>query len=198
MGRAEENLKRNLKILQALDKAIKEGQWEGKLLFQATGKKLREIRDRLRATLQLDEMDSEASNQLAEREATRSSQVEVFVSLYNADGNDLKKWAMVIKSLETNIITRPIYNNEADIQTVIRSKTNKKNEAYLSVFINKSAILAPTGKQPPRDRLGYEMLLIKEGALNLESISRFVHISGEYEFKDNHLVKISTAPQSLK
>ena len=197
MGRAEENLKRNLKILQALDKAIKEGKWEGKLLFQATGKKLREIRDRLRATLHLDEMISEASDQIAERAATRSSQVEVFVSLYNSDGNDLKKWEMVIKSLETNVITRLIYINEADIQTAIRSKANKKNEAYLSVFINKSAILTPTGKQLPRDRLGHETLLVKEGALNLDNISRFVHISGEYEFKDNHLAKITTEPQNL-
>ncbi len=190
MGRAEQNLKRNLKILKALDKAIKDGKWEGKLIFQAAGKKLREMRDRLRHQLNRDEDLTSKRSHIAKRIAKRTGQFEIFVSLYNADGDDIKKWAMVIKSLGTSVITRPIYNTEIEIQTLIRSKITKQNEAYLVVYINKTDLLAPSNGNAPRDRLGHEMLMVKEGALDLHNITRFVHISSEYKFIDNTLEKI--------
>ncbi len=62
--------------------------------------------------------------------------------------------------------TRPIYRSETDVKTMIRSKPNLPNEAYCVVRILREDIARPFTGVNPRDRLGHELLVLKERAIN--------------------------------
>ncbi len=76
------------------------------------------------------------------------------------------------------------------MRALIRSKVHKINEAYIAVYVSKTDIIPPVEKdQIAHDRLGHELLKIKEGAIKPENITRFMHATGQYVFKDNQLIK---------
>jgi intracellular multiplication protein IcmQ len=192
MSQDDEELKHNLKILKALDEALQFGPWEESNFLQATGRKLKQIRDKFKASLNLESFASnyaEHPNHLANRIAARVGQEEVFISLYNADGNNLPKWEKIVNSLSNNIVTRPIYHLENDIRALIRSKMHKENEAYVAIYISSSDVIHVPQEKMMVDRLGHELLIAKDGAVKPENIIRFMHATGRYLFKDHKLIR---------
>ena len=178
------------KFLTVLDGAIEKGPWEKTILLRATGKKLRELRFRVRTALgEKAEPDTDGPKHLADRIAERVGQLEVYVYLYNADGQSIAKWEKLILSLRAQSVSRPIYTNERDVREFIRSKPNKVNEGYAAIYINKDDIIEPVNTEPPRDKLGNPLLLAKDTAVKANNVTRFTHISGQYALKDGRLVR---------
>ena len=67
-------------------------------------------------------------------------------------------------------------------------KLHKRNEAYIAISIKTADIIAAPAEKIARDRLGHELLALRSGAINLDNIDRFMHVSGQYAFNASKLV----------
>jgi intracellular multiplication protein IcmQ len=191
----KENLspQQNQDILKALDDAIEQGPWEDSNFLRVIGKNLRKIREDYANHLAGDnaeKIDLEAN--LAKRVALRSGQQEIFIALYSSEGGNLHVWERILSNLPNQIISRPIYTNEEDVRNFIKSKENKNNEAYVSIFIDKNAILTLAPDKTPLDKFGKTLLNLKDRALHLENINHFVHGFETYQFIKGKLIKSGT------
>lgn len=189
MPLTDEEIKSALDILNALDGAIDKGPWEHNLFFKGIGKKLRDARDKFKEELGIDELAADLLAQNQSNHKTDTQSTEVYIALYQAEGSNIAKWTTVVNSLAGYNLTRPVYRNEADIQAAIRAKEQQQNDAYVAVRVRNIDIMQITEKQP-KDKLGHELLILREGAIHLESISRFVHKSGHYQFRNKLLSKV--------
>lgn len=118
-----------------------------------------------------------------------SNETEVYVELYQADGDNMDRWAMILKAIAVQAISRPVYKNEVDVCSFIRAKQQKNREGYAVVKVPNTNILHPAVSH--KDGAGRTLLQIKSGTLKSENISRFVHISGQYAWQKDKLVKLS-------
>ncbi|KTD21069.1 Dot/Icm secretion system protein IcmQ [Legionella londiniensis] len=177
-------------ILKALDEAIEEGPWDESNFLRVIGKNLQSIRDKLANYLNDANSDNamHASN-LANRVALRSGQQEIFIGLYSTDGSNLASWERIIANLPTQIIARPIYANEQDVKEIIRTKEKKVNEAYVSIYVSQNDILSLPADKMPLDKLGKPLMTLKDKAINIKNINRFVHQSGTYKYEGGRLTK---------
>ena len=179
-------------ILNALNDAIEKGPWEQSSFLKVIGKNLVEIRDDFLTQLGAStKAQLRAESNLANRLALRSGQQEVYISLYSADGNNLQTWERIVANLPRQMISRPIYAREDDIKSLLKTKENKKNEAYVAIFINQGDILPLAPDKASVDKLGTVLLALKDKTLNLDNISRFVHFTGTYHYVQGRLTKIT-------
>jgi len=159
--------------------------------LQAIGRKLQNLRQDFATKQDLtgdNDAIADAPDHLSAHVA-HQQQREVFISLYNADGNNLSKWKRLLLNLGQHIVNRPIYSEKGAIQTLIRSKENKNNEAYAVVNVHETNIVPGVDNQVTRDRLGQELTTIAEGIIKAEHITHFVHVSGYYKFMNNTLIR---------
>lgn len=190
MASDEQEEKNQDPVLKALDLALLQGVWDGSNFLRVIGKNLQHIRDEYLQSL--DEhsrtINPVSSNQMA---STDPLQQEVFVALYTTEGSVLSAWERIISNLPSQIISRPIYTREEDAVAMIKTKENKVNEAYVAVFINRDDILVPAQDKIPRDKLGKPLIALKNKAISLSNINRFVHLSSVYKVVNNRLMKTS-------
>lgn len=180
----------NEAILKALDYAIKNGPWEKSNFLRAIGKNLNEIRENFaRKVSARSSSQIKAEAYLANRMALRSDQQEIFISLYSSDGTNISSWERIIINLPRQMISRPIYSDEEHVKMLLKTKENKQNEAYVGIFINTTDLITLPPDKALIDRLGNPLLTLKDKSLDLENISRFVHISGFYKYARGRLIK---------
>lgn len=176
-------------ILKILDGLVAQGGWNSSTFLRVIAKKLQAIRDDFATKAALHNVqNTQVASNLANRVAIRSGQQEVFIALYTADGANIQAWERIIANLPKQMISRPIYANEEDVNQVIRSKENKINEAYISIYVNQTDVL-PMGDKTPMDKFGKSLLTLKDRSLQLEHITRFVHVSGIYSYEGGRLIK---------
>ncbi|MCE0724791.1 MULTISPECIES: Dot/Icm secretion system protein IcmQ [Legionella] len=177
-------------ILKALDYAIQNGPWDKSNFLRSIGNRLIGIRDGfVKKINERSQAQIRSDTHLANRLALRSGQQEVFVSLYSSDGSNLQSWERIIINLPRQMISRPIYANEDQVEALIKSKENKQNEAYVGIFINKTDIINLSADKTLSDKLGSPLLTLKDRSLNVDNISRFVHLSGVYKYSRGRLIK---------
>ncbi|RAP35939.1 MULTISPECIES: Dot/Icm secretion system protein IcmQ [Legionella] len=176
-------------ILKALDEAIETGPWEESNFLRVIGKNLREIRDSYNRSLENGKPKNNSNATLLNRVALRSGQQEVFIALYSSEGNSMQSWERILANLPRQVISRPIYADEENVKFIIKSKENKMNESYISIFINQSDILPLSSDKIPQDKFGKPLLTLKDRSINLENINRFVHYSGTYKYVKGRLIK---------
>ncbi|KTC91036.1 Dot/Icm secretion system protein IcmQ [Fluoribacter dumoffii] len=180
----------NEAILKALDYAIHNGPWDKSNFLRSIGNRLIGIRDNYAKKINLrsrEQIQSDAY--LANRLALRGNQQEVFVSLYSSDGSNIQSWERIIINLPRQMISRPIYENEEQVKALIKTKENKQNEAYVAIYINKTDIIPLSPDKTLYDKLGSTLLTLKDRSLDLENVTRFVHISGVYKYSRGRLIK---------
>jgi hypothetical protein len=117
----------------------------------------------------------------------------VYVYLFNAQGEVLKSWENLLlpDSLIEHSVNRPIYIDKEQIETILRTKTKKMQHAYLEIIIKKKDILATTRHNSGlHDQFGFKLLRLKQGALKVEKIRKFVHNDQIYHLsKNNKLIR---------
>lgn len=178
------------KLLKALDEAIANGSWDETNFILIIGKKLRVMRDTLAAQLKkIDEEPTSSASFLARQMAMQSTLKQVFVGLYSLDGVSLQAWERIIANLRRQMVSRPVYENETDIQAVIKTKEKKINEAYVSIYVDPNSILDLGSDKIPVDKLGKPMLILKDNTINLENIDYFMHLTGKYRYIRGKLIK---------
>ncbi len=180
----------NEAVLKALNDAIENGPWDKSNFLRIIGKNLIEIRDDFVKQLGArSQQQLKAESHLANRIALRSGQQEVYISLYSYDGSNIHSWERIVTNLPKQMISRPIYANEDDVKAIIKTKENKQNEAYVAIYINQSDILSLSPDKSLVDKLGKVLLSLKDKSLNLDNISRFIHVSGAYRYSNGRLIK---------
>ncbi len=107
----------------------------------------------------------------------------VYVSLFNAQGNILNSWQKLLepKALYDHSVNRPIYANQKEIEEMLRNKTNKNQNAYFIIVVNKNDIMANEETTTLRDPNGFPLLRLKQGALKKGNIKLFVHKDINYK-----------------
>lgn len=184
-------------ILEALDEAIETGPWDESNFLRVIGKNLREIRNKFAS--HLSGVETEANKPKIERHShinrisQRTDHQEVFISLYSSDGSNIQSWERLLATLSRQIISRPIYADEEAVRTIIKSKENKENEAYVAIYINQADILNIPEDKIPFDKFGKPLLSLKDRAISLDNITRFVHTSGTYHYFKGRLLKNTQA-----
>lgn len=169
--------------LTALDEAINKGPWDKSNFLKVIGKNLRDIRDTFFA-----QVNQGREEEISHKDNARfKDHVEIFISLYASEGSTIASWERIIANLPRHVVSRPIYADENDVRSLIKSKENKINEAYLSVFIHPQDVLHLAPDKLLRDKFGKPLISLKDRSLNLDNILRFVHISGIYNYKKGRL-----------
>lgn len=180
----------NEAILKALNETIEQGPWDKSNFLKVIGKNLAEMRDDFLTQLGASsQAQLKAESHLANRMALRNGQQEIYVSLYSADGNNIQSWERIVCNLPRQMISRPIYADEADVKSLLKTKENQHNEGYVAIYINQSDILPLASDKIAVDKLGKSLLSLKDKTLNLDNISKFVHVSGVYKLEKGRLIK---------
>ena len=186
-------LKTAKEFLAALDKAIASGSWDETNFVLILGRKLREMRTNLAEDIaKFEDKKDFSADFLSKNLAMKNSLQEVFISLYSLDGVKLQTWEQIIINLRKQMVSRPVYATEKDVIAIIKTKEKKINEAYVSVFINKEDILNIPVDKAPVDKLGQNMLVLKDNAISLDHINYFAHITGKYRYSNGKLYIIES------
>jgi intracellular multiplication protein IcmQ len=180
-------------ILEALDKAIETGPWNESNFLRVIGKNLQGIRDNFANLLNGGSDQQSGVETISPHQAAlRATQKEIFIALYSSEGSNLQSWERILANLPRQLVSRPIYDEEEGVKYLIKSKENKTNEAYVVAYVSQVDILNIQSDKGPVDKFGKPLMTIKDRSLNLDNISRFVHISGIYLYKKGRLIKEST------
>lgn len=152
------------------------------------GDKFRFVRDRL--TTMLTQLEEKLPTLAQENTGTTLSANDslVYVYLYNAQGVNFRTWLNMLnpKLFYEYSINRPIYPSQEAIDSLLRTKTNKVQHAYITVAVPKDKII----QQDAKDAGGNPIIKVKEGTLQFDKMISFTHNEQSYHFNlDGELVK---------
>jgi len=176
-------------IIEAVDHVLTAGDWDSSLFLRNIVKPLKNIKAEAEAELQTHSGAGTAADIAVA--PLSSSEVEVYISLFQSDGYNMNKWEMQLRSLERYIVGRPVYQHQADVEKRIRLKAGTVNEAYIAVAILKSEILTDTVSTLQKDPHGHPLLSLKETALKTGRIISFTHQNIHYRFVSGKLIRMT-------
>ena len=144
--------------------------------------KFRFVRDRLQSLLEQLEQHLETI-EVAEKklEVTQADDEKLaYVYLYNSQGVTLQTWINMLtpKLFYEYSVNRPIYLDKAHIESLIRSKANRVQHAYLTVAIKQTEII--NNENAPKDVLGNAVTKVREGALKFDKLVAISHNDHDY------------------
>lgn len=181
-------------VLKILSDLLEHAPWASSAFLRVLGKKLQGIYDSFEQEVETGHkpLAETAIRNQKERKPSETQQ-EVFVALYSSEGTNLQSWEQNLNNLPKQAVSRPIYAEEAAVKSFIRTKDKKANEGYAVIYVNQADILPTPLEKTPKDRLGTELLTLKDGALALNQLVRFVHKDHMYRYEYGRLIKITSA-----
>lgn len=187
----------NRQLISLLDNLIQMGSWDKSLFLQATKKEIKDMRDKIANDLDLvipeeNPHHEDAIAQDVTKAPIPEGMLEVYVALYQANGLKIQNWENSFELLLARSSSRPIYNEETNAKDMLLRKGNPTNNAYIAILINKDDII-PVPEKHITDKFGHELLTVREDALKVENIRKFIHSSGTYILNKRHLVKQKTS-----
>jgi intracellular multiplication protein IcmQ len=189
------NSKDVLEIIEKFEETIAKWPQNGGMFVDLMGEKLKQIEKEFLEEIAA-QIPAEHFHQEEKTEKTvPSGTQEVYVTLYQMDGNNMARWALTLGAIAIQGISRPIYENENDALNMIHHREAQEKEGYAVVQVPAVAIVKPATTH--QDKLGQKLLHVKPGALKADNITRFVHISGQYAWQKNQLVKMDM-PSPIK
>lgn len=169
------------KVLELVQEAVKHDE-ELRKKYNV-GDKFRFVRERLQDLLQQIEKNITSTTVVKEkaREAVADEAI-VYVYLYNAQGINIRSWQNMLspKTLYEYSVNRPIYTEKKYIETLLRSKSNKFQHAFIAVAVKPNDIVQATGDFILKDGLGNPLVKVKEGALHFDRLIYFAHNNQDY------------------
>ena len=146
--------------------------------------KFRFVRDRLQTVLtHLEEQQKSLKKEEPNPEHTQddSNKVLIYVYLYNAQGTILRSWSTLLtpRVFYEYSVNRPIYSEKNHVESLLKTKANKHQHAYLTVKISPHDILT-TVDTGPKDAQGNPVIKIREGSLLFENLVAFTHNGQDY------------------
>lgn len=195
----EDSLKKNIeinhKLIQVLEDVLAAGDWEATLFLRTAAKRLERLRAEGEELLALATGEHSTVHDMDELEQ-KPGYIKVFVALYQAEGNNIKKWLNLVNTLSEHSVGRPIYNEEEAVRAMIRSKPDPTRQAYVEVAIKEESIIQLNGDMVPKDKSGHDLLTLKSGAIHFDNIVEFIHGDKRYGVSYEELV-LKTEEASL-
>ena len=162
------------KLTSIIDNLLDTGDWGSSLFLKASASRLRELRDEAEIMSHKHDHHAAMIKENAELTIIPSGHIQVNIFMYQVDGTNLQSWLRAIKSLAESKIVRPAYKSEEYVQAFIRSKTSApESHGYITVYVKEDDFY--TINPVPVDFLGHELLTLKEKAVKMENIIKFVH-----------------------
>lgn len=178
-------------ILTSLRELLERGPWNKSAFLRVIGKKLQKTYDDFAVRAgRAEQAELHQSTQHNTKQELLETQQEVFIALYSSDGANIQSWEKILTNLPRQSISRAVYAKEDAIKHVFKERRNQLNEAYVVMFVTRDAILPTPMDKTPKDRFGTELLTLKDKALVLDNVIRFVHATGVYTYKKGRLIKI--------
>ena len=183
-------------LLNAIDEATSNGQWQVSLFYKNILKQLTELRAYVVSKLGeaqapktsgIDGLPAQVITSQSTMDDWAEGYEKVYVSLYQFAGERMDRWLNMVKLLPEHYVGRPIYRQLEHIQEWIRSKRCRA-EAYAIVWVKTENII-PCTETAPQDRFGHEFLTLKAGSIRLENLVAFVHDGKSYRLVEEQLVE---------
>lgn len=189
---SESDLEEKLKLIEIVREAI---QMDNNLRekYQIVDK-FRFVRDRLAGLLKLleESLPTGAQHTDDSMRGMAEGEVLVYVYLYNAQGLQFRTWQNLVnpKVFYEYSVNRPIYAEKSYIETLLRTKTNKAQHAYLTIAVKPEFVFKAPEESAPRDIAGNPVIKVKEGSLHINKVISFMHLEQEYVLNaDGELIK---------
>ncbi len=173
-------------IITTIDNIIAAGDWEDSLFLRSNIKPLRQLKEEVlqtRKTL----LEQQGMMEIQPYQVTED-EVKVYISLYQADGDNLPGWEAQLASIDCYMAGRPVYKSEADIKKAIRQKLLQTSEAYAVVVIKQSQLIENRFEAVKTDRYGHELVTLEAGIVDADKVIEFVHLGRLYHYRKNRLV----------
>ncbi len=105
-------------IVAAIDHVLQAGDWEDSLFLRNTVKPLKKIRE---ATLQLQQqVNASSGEQKMSLRDLDDDELLIYISIFQSEGHNIRKWELQLSSFQSHLLGRTVYENEEDVQKVIR------------------------------------------------------------------------------
>jgi hypothetical protein len=181
-----------LKLIEIIREAIARDN-ELREKFQI-GDKFRFVRDRLQELLcNLEQsLPVVVGDKMQSLQAMAADEMAVYVYLYNTHGLQFRTWQNLVtpKVFYEYSVNRPIYAEKSQIESLLRTKTNKAQHAYLTVAIKRDQVIPYPADSGPKDIAGNPVIKVREGSLRFEKLIAFTHQDQNYKLgADGELVK---------
>jgi len=178
-------------LIRLLDETLASGGWQETFLLRSIEKKIKTLRDEAEQLQKQYHEETLAKSLGAAKGASMSSYLTVYISVFQQEFADLRKWERTLKSITDYSITRPVYKDESHVKELIRGRPDPNKEGYVEVLVKTEDVIKGFAGKPTADKSGYELVNIKEGGVKPVGIKRFVLGSRAYEFVDGKLVLIA-------
>jgi intracellular multiplication protein IcmQ len=123
----------------------------------------------------------------------------VYIYLYTSDGKSLDAWGRLVYNLPRNYISRPIYEDEYDVQSAALITPILSNAGYAAVWVDKDAIIRLTEEgEEIKDKLGRPLLTLKDKAVNMQNMEFFWNNFMLYDWKNGALKFSKNAEKIIK
>lgn len=173
-------------VIDTVDQIMAAGNWQTSLFLRNTAKPLLAVREQaLQIKAELLGSHAEVNQEL---DVVPEDTQLVYLSLFQTTGDNLQQWALQLASINTNLLGRPVYEREEDVQKMINRKQQRSSEAYVIVAIKKTDIQNDGYQAPRQDRHGNPVLSLKAGSIKADNIVGFVHQGKQYRFINNRLI----------
>jgi hypothetical protein len=145
--------------------------------------KFRFVRDRLNSLLEQLETHVETVRTSEEKNAPPAKtddEIFAFVYLYNSQGLTLQTWINMLtpKLFYEYSVNRPIYLDKYHIESLIKSKANRVQHAFLTVAIKQNDLI--NNENAPKDAMGNAVVKVREGSLKFERFIAMTHNDQDY------------------
>lgn len=173
-------------IIAAVDHILEAENWDESLFLRNALKPLKEIREQAIA------LKKEATMTVADQQTVlrdlEDDEMLVYISVFQSEGHNLRRWELQLNSLRSYLLGRPVYEKESDVVKVLRQKLVQTSEAFVVVAIRKSDVQTFAHQAERVDRYGNVLLTLKDTAVKPENIFEFVHQGKRYFFKEGKLI----------
>ena len=150
-------------VCRNLGRTLSDGTWEETFLLKNMKKKLSELREEARQ-LQQQYREEAMAKSIGAGNASMDTLQTVYVSVFQQDFADLRKWERNAKNIYRYSITRPVYKEEDHVKEMIRGRPDPNKEGYVAVMVKKEDIVKGFAGKATADKSGYELLNIKRAA----------------------------------
>lgn len=174
-------------IIATVNAVLEDGNWEDSLFLRNTVKPLYEVREK--AVALLEHITGVSASAETHEPTVDASQSELlYVSLFQNEGHNLRKWELQLQSMANYMVGRPIYRKREDIERLIRNKVDQTCEAYAVIAVRPEDIQADMYQLDRRDREGNELVSVKQGKVSENNIVEFVCHGRSYRFIKSRLL----------
>lgn len=180
-------------LREIVNNILKTGDWESSVFLKQAAAKLGNLLleiDRLHEVFAAQQNITTKKNSINKtiKAEIPLNYTQVYVLLYQIDGNNLDAWYENIKSLVNYNANKSIYKNKTHIEEFIRSKNNNITRSGYVVINVKSNDFYNT-ETSSLNTYNHELLVLKEDAIKLENIVEFVLANKQhYIIENNKLV----------